>query len=126
VNFNYFISETVFEFILAAVELVASDGWRLLPHYQFEPASGLWQHAGGTAEPPLSLRDIRYDDGRMTYPSHHRTEPESALAGYLAEARRLVADPPRPARAPEHVVVDDDFETLRWFPLPDEIAIPVP
>ena len=125
VNFNYFISEPVFELILGAVELVASDGWRLLPHYRFEPATGLWQHASGTAEPPLSLRDISYDDGRMTYPSHHKTEPESALAGYLAEARRILADPPVPAMTPEHLVVDDDFDTLRWFPLPDEIAIPV-
>ena len=40
VNFNYFISEAVFAFILDAVELVASDGWRLLPHYRFEPATG--------------------------------------------------------------------------------------
>ncbi len=124
VNFNYFISEVVFEFILGAVELVASDGWRLLPHYRFDPATGLWLHAAGTAEPPLSLRDIRYDDGLLTYPAHRRTEPESALAGYLAEARRILADPPAPARPPERLVVDDDFETLRWFPLPDEIALP--
>ena len=82
-NFNYFISETVFDFILGAVELVASDGWRLLPHYRFEPATGLWRHAGGTAEPPMSLRDVRFADGGMTWPSHRRTEPESALAGYL-------------------------------------------
>ena len=39
VNFNYFISEAVFEFILEAVELVASEGWRLLPQYRFEPAT---------------------------------------------------------------------------------------
>ena len=63
VNFNYFISETVFDFILGAVELVASDGWRLLPHYRFEPSTGLWRHAGGTAEPPLSLRDVRFAEG---------------------------------------------------------------
>jgi len=125
VNFNYFISEAVFAFILDAVELVASDGWRLLPHYRFEPATGLWQHAGGTVEPPMSLRDVRYDDGRMTWPSHRRTEPEIALAGYLDEARRLLADPPAPAAPPEHPVVDDDFETLRWFPLPDEVALSV-
>ena len=124
VNFNYFISEAVFEFILDAVELVASDGWRLLPHYRFEPATGLWHHAGGTAEPPLSLRDISYDSGAMTYPSHRRMEPESALIGYLAEARRILADPPLPPTTPEHLVVDDDFETLRWFPLPDEVATP--
>jgi hypothetical protein len=53
VNFNYFISETVFDFILGAVELVASDGWRLLPHYRFEPSTGLWRHSGGMAEPPI-------------------------------------------------------------------------
>jgi selenocysteine lyase/cysteine desulfurase len=122
VNFNYFISEAVFEFILSAVELVASDGWRLLPHYRFEPATGLWPHAAGTAEPPLSLFDVAFDGGRMTWPAHRRTEPESRLADYLDEARRLLADPPLPLEPPEPVVVDDDFETLRWFPLPIEIA----
>ena len=48
VNFNYFISEAVFDYLLEAVELVATDGWRLLPQYRFEPASGLWRHAAGT------------------------------------------------------------------------------
>ena len=124
VNFNYFISEAVFEFILAAVELVASDGWRLLPHYRFEPETGLWRHAGGTAEPPLSLFDVSFDGGGTTWPAHRRSEPESRLADYLDEARRLLADPPRPVTPPEPVVVDDDFEALRWFPLPSEIAIP--
>ena len=122
VNFNYFISDTVFEFILGAVEIVASDGWRLLPHYRFEPGSGLWSHAGGMAEPPMSLRDIAYAGGRMTYQSHHRTEPESRLAEYLVEARELLANLPAPTSAPEHITVDADFETLRWFPLPDDLA----
>jgi hypothetical protein len=58
----------------------------------------------------------------MTWPTHRRTEPESRLEDYLDEARRLLADPPRPAVPPEPVVVDDDFEALRWFPLPAEIA----
>ena len=122
VNFNYFISEAVFEFILAAVELVATDGGRLLPHYRFEPATGLWRHASGTAEPPLSLHDVAFDGGTMTWPAHRRTEPESRLADYLAEARALLADPPPPIGPPAAIVVDDDFEALRWFPLPDEIV----
>jgi selenocysteine lyase/cysteine desulfurase len=123
VNFNYFISEAVFEFILAAVELVASDGWRLLPHYRFEPDSGLWQHAGGTAEPPMSLTDIDYAAGRMTFPLHQWSEPESALAGYLEAARAILTDPPTPTTTPGHVEVDADFETLRWFPLPDDVLV---
>ncbi|HVM63426.1 MAG TPA: aminotransferase class V-fold PLP-dependent enzyme, partial [Acidimicrobiales bacterium] len=40
VNFNYFLSEPVFEFILDAVDLVAAEGWRLLPQYTFDPATG--------------------------------------------------------------------------------------
>ena len=41
VNFNYFISEAVFDFLLEAVHLLAEHGWRLLPHYAFEPESGI-------------------------------------------------------------------------------------
>jgi selenocysteine lyase/cysteine desulfurase len=123
VNFNYFISEAVFEFILAAVDLVASDGWRLLPDYRFDPATGLWKHAGGAPEAPLSLRGIRYEDGVMRYAAHRHRAPDSSLAGYLDEARAIMAAPhvgDVPALDPALVGVD--FEDLRWFWLPDEIA----
>lgn len=126
VNFNYFISEAVFEFILRAVEIVASDGWRLLPDYRFETSTGIWRHAGGLARSPMSLRDISYAGGRMAWPQHRYSEPESALAGYLDEATRLLANLPATAAAsaPEPVAADADFELLRWFPLPHEIAAP--
>lgn len=122
VNFNYFISELVFEYILSAVELVAGEGWRLLPHYRFDPASGLWQHRDGPAEAPLSLRDLRYADGRMTYPDRRRREPEGRLPRYLAEARTLLASPSAPSTPPDRAVLDADFEALRWFLLPHEIG----
>jgi selenocysteine lyase/cysteine desulfurase len=123
VNFNYFISEAVFEFILAAVDLIATDGWRLVPDYEFEPTSGLWKHAAGTAEPPLSLRDIAYADGRMGYAAHRHRAPDSALSGYLDEARGRLAGP-RPSQAAgraAQLAVGPDFEDLRWFWLPEEI-----
>jgi hypothetical protein len=123
VNFNYFISEAVFAYILDAVDLVASDGWRMLPAYRFDPASGLWSHRGGVVEPPLSLGAIRYLDGAMRYTAHRHRAPEARLADYLAEARRILADPP-PAAAgvAEPLDVGADFEHLRWFWLPEEIA----
>ncbi len=99
VNFNYFISETVFRFILDAVELVARHGWRLLPHYRFEPATGRWRHVGGQVEAPLSLHDVRYLEGAMRYASHRHQEPESRLADYLAEAAHTPARTRR-TRAP--------------------------
>ena len=48
VNFNYFISEPVFEYILQAVALVAREGWRMLGEYRFDPARGLWVHRHGS------------------------------------------------------------------------------
>jgi len=124
VNFNYFLSEPVFTFILEAVDLVARGGWRLLPLYEFDPASGLWRHRAGLPEPPASLLDVSYADGRMRYPHHRHNEPETRLADYLAEARELLARPP--AAMPEASApvgdVGADFESLRWFLLPEEVA----
>ena len=125
VNFNYFISEAVFDYIVRAVALVARDGWRLTPWYRFEPASGLWRHADGAPEPPLSLHDIRYQPDGLRYPAHRHREPEQRLETYLADAERILADPVAvlgPPPAPEALDVDTDFESLRWFWLPEEIA----
>ncbi|HHC08389.1 MAG TPA: aminotransferase class V-fold PLP-dependent enzyme [Actinobacteria bacterium] len=121
VNFNYFISEAVFEYLLTAVEMVASDGWRLLPRYRFDVASARWEHVDGRLEPPLSLHDIDYRDGTMRYEHRPRRDPDSALSDYLAEARRILADAPA-ASAPPAPPRSADFEHLRWFTLPEEVA----
>jgi selenocysteine lyase/cysteine desulfurase len=127
VNFNYFISEAVFEYLLAAVHFVATEGWKLLPHYSFDVATGTWRHTARRSVPALSLRDIEYRAGRMSYRARHVTEPEWALTGYLDDARRIVdaavrefhgtTDDTVPASAPLAV----DLERLRWFPLPSEV-----
>lgn len=128
VNFNYFLSEAVFDFIVRAVALVARDGWRLAPWYRFEPATGLWRHVGGAPEPPLSLRDLRFGADGVGYRAHRHREPESRLAEYLAEAERTLADPVAALGSPppaETLPVDADFEDLRWFWLPEELAVRV-
>ncbi|WP_353826555.1 aminotransferase class V-fold PLP-dependent enzyme [Agromyces sp. SYSU T0242] len=124
INFNYFISPAVFDYLVEAVLLVARDGWRMLPDYTFDPASGLWRHRRGPVEPPLRLRQLSYDaDGALTYPHHEDRAPESALRGYLAEAEAVFAaaaargGPTEPADAAAPGVTDD-FEHLRWFDLP--------
>jgi len=119
VNFNYFISETVFDYIVEAVALVAREGWRLLPDYRFEPETGLWRHRRAAADPPLRLSHVAYgDDGQMRYPRHDDRAPETALAGYLAEARRLLAGPSTSDLPGPGNLVSADFEHLRWFELP--------
>ncbi|MEA2844035.1 MAG: hypothetical protein QOJ69_1706, partial [Actinomycetota bacterium] len=123
VNFNYFISEAVFEYVLEAVHLVATEGWRLLPDYRFDIDTGIWRHRLAPPEPPLRLSDVGYDEfGRLSYTASHTRAPESALAGYLGDARRLLASRPdveRGETGPLGVdLVTADFEALRWFELP--------
>ncbi|MBX2797703.1 MAG: aminotransferase class V-fold PLP-dependent enzyme [Myxococcales bacterium] len=123
VNFNYFISDTVRDFLLDAVELVATEGWKLLPYYRFFPDTGLWRHRDGRPDPAMRLSDVTYVTGRMEYRSQHRTEPEFALADYLRQAREIIDTAvKRYAEWPdlEPVELGSDFESLRWFPLPHE------
>ncbi len=127
VNFNYFISETVFAFLLDAVAFVAAHGWKLLPHYRFDPDTGQWHHRQGRRGAAMRLSDVSYRGGRMSYRQRRMTEPEWALAGYLDEAAERVAEA-EAAGARGELRVDDpsltaDFELLRWFPLPAEVAL---
>ena len=123
VSFNYFISETVFQYLVDAVDLVASDGWKLLPEYRFEPTSGLWRHHLGPVEPPLRLTDLSYsaETGELVRPAVPDVRAgEDALAGYLAEARsRFAAAPAWTESDPHPGALSAEFEHLRWFDLPD-------
>jgi len=130
INFNYFISETVFRYVVEAVTMVAEYGARLVPYYRFDPLSGLWRHRDGTVEPPLRLDQLSYASGTLTWPRRDDRVDESALAGYLTEARELFESLSQAASddhaadamhsADVRAVLGDDFEHLRWFDLPVE------
>jgi hypothetical protein len=121
VNFNYFIDDAVADYIIEAIHLVARHGATMLPCYRFEPASGLWVHRDGNPTPPMSLRDIRYDEGVMVAEERRLQLATSELVDYLTEAEELMtslaACPPEPLELPD---MSADFEGLRWFPYPSE------
>jgi selenocysteine lyase/cysteine desulfurase len=119
VNFNYFLSEAVVDYVIEAVRLVARDGWRLLGLYHFDAARGLWSHRDGRVEPPLGLRQIAYDaDGRMRYDHHDDTAPESVLKQHLDDGAALLREAAPPVLDGTPARVSEDFEQLRWFELP--------
>jgi hypothetical protein len=105
-------------YIAAAVELIAADGYRLLPDYRFDPRTGLWRHAAGPPRPQITLSDVGYDsDGQMSYPRRHGRAGEEAFPDYLRQARAILAA--RPAHLDDGPTgLPPDFEALRWFPLP--------
>lgn len=120
-NFNYFISEDVFEFIVRAVEMIGDRGWTLLPYYTFEPGSALWRHRDGLGEPPLSLHDFQIEAGDITRAPGRNRVGEEALAGYLEAAGEIFSQAEQAHPPAEHIELGAGFEALRWFPVPEEL-----
>ncbi len=118
VNFNYFISEEVFTYLVEAVDLIARHGWALLEDYRFDIATGLWRHRAGPVEPPLRLADVHYDAaGELISPRHDDRAEEGALVEHLAAARELLAAAVGRAHGPE-AHLPDALGHLQWFDLP--------
>ncbi len=118
VNFNYFIAEEEFAYILEAVHLVADQGWRLLPQYGYEPGTALWRHRDGLPRPPTSLSDLDFAGNGAEPPL---TAPLGDLDSYLAAAKRILAEEPDTAIATPDLGAA--AEGLRWFPNPAESRI---
>ncbi len=126
VNFNYFIDDETFTYIVEAVKLVAERGRDLLAYYDFEPDTGLWRHRDGNPTPPRSLHSVSYRrstaDGpiEMQVPHVASAPLSQGLGGYLVQTRELIDDLVRDRPAPPtRSITTDDFEHLRWFPYAD-------
>jgi selenocysteine lyase/cysteine desulfurase len=124
INFNYFISDPVADYLIDAVDLTARYGHRLLCDYRFDPGTGQWRHRGGPVGSPLRLTDLGYDEcGRLTYSgaaggaADRAYAGEEALPGYLEAARELFATAADEVdEGPTGLAAG--FEALRWFHLP--------
>jgi hypothetical protein len=120
-SFSFYQSEQVFEYIVAAVHLVATYGVRLLPDYRFDPRSGRWSHRDAPAPLP-GLADNAYgSDGLLHGPGRRPDRlPDTALTDHLAEARALLAARPVPRGGPVDTgpTLPEPLEALRWFELP--------
>ncbi|MFW6205848.1 MAG: aminotransferase class V-fold PLP-dependent enzyme [Gemmatimonadota bacterium] len=124
VGFNYFISDAESDFLLRAVDWVATHGWKLLPYYEFDALTGEWRHRDWKAHAPMSLHDVAYDDGAMRFRSRHTHADESAFEAYFEEAERirLQAEAEVPYLAIAAMSLEEDFERMRWFPLADDVV----
>ena len=124
INFNYFISDAVADYLIDAVDLIATGGHRLLGDYRFDPHTGLWRHHR-RIPPRVRLTDLAHAAyGAGTVANTRRTAGEDVLGGYLRQAAAVIAEHPD--------TVDDGptglpavFEALRWFHLPAACLHPI-
>ncbi|WP_261841342.1 aminotransferase class V-fold PLP-dependent enzyme [Aliamphritea ceti] len=119
-NFNYFIDEACFQYLLQAIDLVAEHGWRLLPFYQYDTASGVWKYQGQGLRPAVNLQDLDFMDQDQT----ERPRPTATdidYAGLLQQAEDVLLQEQQGQRF--ELSLPADAEALRWFVLPQAIEI---
>ncbi|WP_338865215.1 aminotransferase class V-fold PLP-dependent enzyme [Myxococcus stipitatus] len=121
-GFNYFLSETTFDFLLDAVDFISAEGWKFLPHYALDPVTGQWRHRGHQRV-LRRLSDLSYETGVSQSPAPGPSAPESELPSYVTWARsivtRVLQDSAEGAGA--DTSLSPAAERLRWFPLPEEV-----
>ncbi len=118
INFNYFISEDEFEFLLEAVHRIATDGWKLLPVYDFEVETSVWRHRDGAPEAPMSLDAVVFTEDGLHYQDHRHRASRSDYTGYLEAAARVLEQEVSADGHPD--TLSPTAEPLRWFVLPAE------
>ncbi|SHF57646.1 Selenocysteine lyase/Cysteine desulfurase [Microbulbifer donghaiensis] len=120
-NFNYFIDEETFEYLVRAVELVAEHGWRLLPYYRFDGSHGVWRFQDIKTRPAASLAEL--DFHQLTLPVEPtETDPaDISLRVQLAVAERELCRDRRDA-VRYSLELPAEAEQLRWFVAPQEVT----
>ena len=119
-NFNYFIPETEFQFIVDAVLWVVANGWKLLKYYLFDDRNALWQRQKYVA-PVSSLRTFLRSEPPVA--RGHVAEPAVECRTYLDWADRIAQSAldewsTTPLQTYHYEQVTNP---LRWYTLADDI-----
>lgn len=114
-NFNYFIDQNTFEYLLRAIELIAQYGYKFLPYYCFDKDDGVWRYQNQSPDLPVKLDDICY--GSETTPVSINKRP---LAEITAQAEHLLSNNIVAKRY--SLDLNPEAGALRWFVLPQDIS----
>ena len=114
-NFNYFISEETFDYLLKAIEYVSELGWKLLPFYQFDGESGTWRYQGTRIKlDTLCLESLFSEENKPALVI------QKALSEYLDDALKELNRIDE-TRNRYSLPLPESANKLRWFVLPQEI-----
>ena len=134
VNFNYFMSEDEFDYVLTAIEQIATHGWKLLPTYVACYLSGQFIYNGGSFnrfDGIRAINEIKFTSGSPVWKSVS-SGAHVDRATHLAQAIELYDDAPRLVRSMLGRVRDTrkkDFtpsraaRDVRWFALGSDVLL---
>jgi selenocysteine lyase/cysteine desulfurase len=130
-NFNYFISDEEFQYLLGAIELIAESGWRMLPAYRYDAMSGVWRHHSWHAKNAAN-------HGKT---SHHQIEAidwmvQQSVPNAMADRQTIKLDAQKALHNAKQrllsctalmsvadVDLSEPHDQLRWFMQPSEASL---
>nr|XP_034836610.1 uncharacterized protein LOC117992978 isoform X2 [Maniola hyperantus] len=128
VSLPFFMSENELAFVLEALKMVATEGWKILPQYVVNSQTGQWRHhACSVLRDKKSLFSLRFNDGQIT--SHERrisgpgifphtyTECLQTARNLFNRARKLAM---KCSTVEPEFGFNPKIDYLRWFMLPKE------
>ncbi|XP_063703665.1 uncharacterized protein LOC134833313 isoform X2 [Culicoides brevitarsis] len=130
ITLPFFMSDAEVGFILEALKMVATEGWKLLPQYEIDVKSKEWRHhSNSLAKERKFLGAIRYIDGKMLFSDRRISGAGSYPQSYsdvLQTARNLfnrsrkMAIRATPSDNLNLKLQKETEERLRWYMLPGE------
>ncbi|XP_076823513.1 uncharacterized protein LOC143469641 [Clavelina lepadiformis] len=127
-NFPYFMSDEEVDFVIKAVDLVARDGWRMLPKYMFNSETGEWRHTQHRVFEGRSwLGNVDFTENGLDIrqPVKHNDVTPKDYEDLLEIACDIFLTPLKSGelKLPDHsLMFVDNVRDLRWFAVPSEAS----
>jgi len=132
VNFNYFFSNEMIDYILDAIEFVSRFGWMLLPNYQLIEETGVWVCRDQKEKDVRTwLGEIDYSSGKMSYEAHATSFHKAGApdcAAVLAEGKENLVKTVENYKnlygkswIDQQMLVPDRFKPLGWWIFPSDV-----
>ncbi|CAF4063303.1 unnamed protein product [Rotaria magnacalcarata] len=131
-NLPYFTNDDEIEYVLNAVQFIATEGWKFLPLYTYNPVTAGWTHRSDFQVSHSSLDDITYKSGKMQNYGVKKglklPSTQNDLRDSFHEAKLLAVDAVRHAldtfdyESDPPLNVPDKYKHMVWFALPADIV----
>ncbi|CAH8534924.1 unnamed protein product [Dicrocoelium dendriticum] len=133
ISLPFFIPDEEADYILDALKFIATYGWIFLPLYRYNCSTGEWMHYQNEPdENRRRLSDMRYTEGKMTWPSVPLRSDAPAPSDFqaclqlaheeLCKTLKLVKSSATFPVSDDMACSDELVRELRWFLLPVEAA----
>ncbi|HFC04798.1 MAG TPA: aminotransferase class V-fold PLP-dependent enzyme [Rhizobiales bacterium] len=124
-GFNYFFDDKTTDYIIDAVDLIATHGWKLLPSYTFNEQNGIWRHVSGHHSPHPGLEKFCSVENNKPEQTTVTQPATDVMADQLASAREILVVAGNTNSATGHNSVSRSAPTscdksLLWFHTPED------